>query len=490
LTKDEVPPAQRTNRILQNLAEENLELFLACFQKGHEALQHIALEVVTDIIVSHPSLLIQPLGAADTSESPTKGGAGPRHVKPVIKAYLKALTMFAKPSKEAPESLALKSALALSKLLLLSILPQPFVPDVLKTLILAFFNPETAVDPGFRQVLNYFLPVYCHSKRSNAMAVSSVIVPTVGKLIIVAEEALEEEEGQDWVGWATVAGMLADWTDGRRCIGKDGLPETSSAPAVNVVVGELIVQEPHVLLADAIVERVMAPGCGKEERKPLLSILSKLHIPPPYNPGRNSADFTSIPKVSEEAVLAYRSTLVELLAQVTCALDERAAPDATSRTALVRMQTQLTKMVGENEVVVQSVEDETEANTSPAEETKEEQPVDEAESNDTLLPEDAKPGHDYEFEDTEMPDAEGTIMPTDLLAELKEREPTMGTSPVQEESSDNQGEGEAVQEETTVQEVQPAPRRRGRPGRTSRLLASRKKKTDDSLVEELLDSEI
>ncbi|OCK82138.1 ARM repeat-containing protein, partial [Lepidopterella palustris CBS 459.81] len=41
----------------KNLASENLTLFLHCFTKGHEALQTIAIQIITDILITHPTLI-------------------------------------------------------------------------------------------------------------------------------------------------------------------------------------------------------------------------------------------------------------------------------------------------------------------------------------------------------------------------------------------------------------------------------------------------
>lgn len=196
------------------------------------------------MLITHPSLLAPPIPANGESEVTEQAPTVNPLLKPLTKSYLKALTLSA--------HLSLTSSVAISKLLLLHILPPQTTADVLKSLLLTFFNPETASNPGLRQVLSYFLPVYCHSRRENAAILARVIVPTIAKLVHVAEEAEEDEEGE-WVGWTTIVSMLADWTDSRKLVD------------VGKSVLEDVAQEPHVSLAEEILARVQ--NCTSKSRK-------------------------------------------------------------------------------------------------------------------------------------------------------------------------------------------------------------------------------
>jgi condensin complex subunit 3 len=151
--------------------------------------------------------------------------------------------------------LPLTACLGAAKLLLLGLLPTPCSTDILKALTLAYFSPATAENPALRQALSYFLPVFCHSRLSNAVLMSQIAVGVVGKLVTMREEADEEEE--EMVGWTVVAGMLAEWTDGRKVVGgelciKDPGERKDGA------------EEPHVVLATEILERALAAGCNSK----------------------------------------------------------------------------------------------------------------------------------------------------------------------------------------------------------------------------------
>src|SRR4051794_35676755 len=94
---------------IQNLATENLDLFLHCFTKGHEALQTIVIQIISDILTTHPSLL---------RPSPQTPDEPARFIKPVHKMYTRALKSF---SPEVQHT----GAVALSKLMLTGTISDP-----------------------------------------------------------------------------------------------------------------------------------------------------------------------------------------------------------------------------------------------------------------------------------------------------------------------------------------------------------------------------
>ncbi|EAQ89014.1 hypothetical protein CHGG_05633 [Chaetomium globosum CBS 148.51] len=126
----------------RSLAEENLTLFIHFFSKGHTELQITALHILTDILNVH--------GAQLLSSNPT-----------LLKVYIKALRSGAKH----PEVQA-AATVAASKLLLGRVVNDHDVSaELLKTLVIAYFEPASAGNQSVRQALNYFLPVFCYSRR-------------------------------------------------------------------------------------------------------------------------------------------------------------------------------------------------------------------------------------------------------------------------------------------------------------------------------------
>lgn len=258
----------------QNLAQENLTLFLHCFTKGHEALQTISLQIITDILATHPILLspIPPSTDQTTADATEPPQPQPNPLlRPLQKTFLKAL-------KSPSPAVQTTGTVALSKLLLLNVFrATEGVDELLRHMTILYFTPSTRQNPGMQQALSYFLPVYCHSKAANALRMARVAVGVVHALLGVAEEAEEEEE--EMVGLGVVGGCLIDWTDGRRIMNSGG-----------VVGGEEEGGEAHLLLAEELLEKVCIPGTlSKFFSLPLLCLLYSLlshsetsHIPSPF----------------------------------------------------------------------------------------------------------------------------------------------------------------------------------------------------------------
>lgn len=311
----------------KNLAQENLTLFLHCFSKGHEALQVIAIQIITDILTSHPSLLAIPTAAAviDDTEAKTELVENPL-IKPVHKMYSKSL-------RSPDNTVQSTGCVALSKLMLASTIRDA---DLLKQLVLAYFDPETQTNPSLRQALTYFLPVYCHSRRQNAEALAKIAVAVMHALAERAEDLDEEEE---MVGMGLVASQICDWTDPRKCVSNRVDVE------VKLEEGEL---DGHLVLAEELLEKCLTPGTGsklypfssvlwdkrkgltngitEEEKKVFLSMIGKIHI----------------------NLTAPTATLQGLLDLTSEALEAKVATDASSRNALTKLQTALQKVLAAN----------------------------------------------------------------------------------------------------------------------------------------------
>jgi condensin complex subunit 3 len=182
-------------------------------------LQTIALQIITDILVTHPSLLAEP--ANEEEENPL--------IKPILKAY----------------SRSIKSG-----------------------------------DPAV-QSLSYFLPVYCHSRAENATRMVTVACSVIAKLATIREAFLEEvadaeEEEDGMVKLSAVGNMLLDWTDPRKIF---GFAEATGGPGAAAASADGA-SETHYLFAETILERLVTSQVSKEEKKVLFSVLGRLHLPP------------------------------------------------------------------------------------------------------------------------------------------------------------------------------------------------------------------
>ncbi|KAI4106468.1 MAG: hypothetical protein L6R37_002159 [Teloschistes peruensis] len=290
------------------LAKENLSLFLHCFTKGHDALQVSALHVLCDILSTHPDLV-------------TADHVDPALKKSVYKIFSKGLK-----ASHTPEVQSVATA-ALCKLMLTSVIRDE---ELLKQLVILFFDPACKENAAITQALSYFLPVFSHSKRENMKAMAAIAAGVVHTQINLADELDEEEET---VGVNVVGNMLVDWTDPRKLV----IPGVASAgwdeaggKGVMGVDGEI-----HLSLADSLLERALGPGCSREERKVLLSMSSKIYVSP---------------NASTEKLQAVTDLFAE-------AIDAKIAPDATIRNGLNKVHQALSKALGEAGKVQPSMED-------------------------------------------------------------------------------------------------------------------------------------
>jgi len=213
---------------------------------------------------------------------------------------------FSKSLRSTDGAVQTNGCVALCKLMLVGALSNL---DLLKQLVLAYFEPETQGNPSLRQALTYFLPVYCHSRRQNAEAMAKI---TVGVIHNLSERANDLEEDEEMVGISLVVAQLCDWTDPRKCVPlADKSSENSSQDA-----------DSHVVLAEEVLEKILSPGCSKEERKHYMPILGKISI--------------------SESTPASLQSLATTLSE---ALESRVANGSVARNALNKLQGTVSKLL-------------------------------------------------------------------------------------------------------------------------------------------------
>ncbi|GAB7347036.1 hypothetical protein MBLNU459_g3180t1 [Dothideomycetes sp. NU459] len=381
----------------KNLAQENLTLFLHCFAKGHAALQTISLQIIADILTTHPSLLA-PLPAAGDADQTSLTNAG-AEASPLLKPVLKA---FAKSLKSADPDVQSTGAGALSKLMLSQLITDT---DLLKHLVIAFFDPETSGNASLRQALSYFLPVYCHSRVTNAERMTAVATGVIARLSTLREAFIEDEDVEegDMVTLGVVGGLLVDWTDPRKIVGNgDSHDKSSRLESGDVLMTSGSADMIHFVLAEQILERLVTSQTSKDERKVLFSMLGKLHL--------------TVQSPHPDLL----RTVLELVAE---AIETKTASDATSRNVLTKLQTGLLKSMhdiataerGGNETVVDDTAvpledvDNTLQSTTGAEEEEADDQIKREEEEVTM-----QLRRELETTRIEDPDAEGTRMDIDM----------------------------------------------------------------------------
>lgn len=210
----------------RSLAEENLTLFMHFFSKGHTALQITALRILTDILNVH--------GAQLLTSNPT-----------LLKIYIKAL----RSGSKAPEVQAV-ATVAVSKLLLGRVVTdRETSAELLRTLVIAYFEPASAGNQSVRQALNYFLPVFCYSRAENQDLMCAVALDALHALYNV-REGFEDDDADvedEMVSLSTIGACLVDWTDPRKCFSPGAAVEAEK----KVVSGDV-----HLDFAMNIIEKL------------------------------------------------------------------------------------------------------------------------------------------------------------------------------------------------------------------------------------------
>ncbi|KAI1654507.1 condensin subunit Cnd3 [Daldinia decipiens] len=276
------------------LAEENLTLFMHFFSKGHSALQITALQILTDILNVH--------GAQLLTANPT-----------LLKVYVRALRSGSKnPGVQGA------ATLAVSKLLLGRVVTDHDTSaELLKILIVAYFDPSTAGNQSVRQALNYFLPVFCYSRAENQELMGAVALDALHALYNV-REGLDDDDidvDDEMASLNTIGACLVDWTDPRKCYAP-GIPMDADKKNVN---GDV-----HLSLARDILDKLNS-NLSKEEKKAIASLLGKLYISPAS---------------SEDKIRA-------LYEDISTAVEENLVSDATSKNAIYKIHVSLGKIVNQ-----------------------------------------------------------------------------------------------------------------------------------------------
>jgi condensin complex subunit 3 len=212
-------------------------LFLHCFTKGHDALQVTAIHILADILTTHPSLL----SAQDTDTNLQKQ---------ILKIFSKGMKADYSPDVQSA------TTVALCKLMLTSVIQDV---DLLKQVVICYFDPATKENAAVRQALTYFLPVYCHSRRENMQRMSYVAGGVMHALVDMGDEL---DEGEEMVGISTVGNILVDWTDARKLVVQDEALvswDEAGRREVKAVKGDV-----HLDLAESLLEQAMNHGCSSK----------------------------------------------------------------------------------------------------------------------------------------------------------------------------------------------------------------------------------
>lgn len=195
--------------------------------------------------MAHPSLL----GATPPGATPSKIEDGTGDVSQAINPLLKPIyKMYSRSLKSVDADVQTTGAVSLSKLKLASSITDA---DLLKQIVLAYFDPDTQSNPSLRQALSYFIPVYCHSRKVNSERMARIAVSVVHSM---AERVNDLDEEEEIVGLNVVIAQLADWTDPRKLVNLNSAIDDKDDQEASA----------HVVLAEQILEKVLTPGCSRK----------------------------------------------------------------------------------------------------------------------------------------------------------------------------------------------------------------------------------
>ncbi|KAF9126426.1 hypothetical protein BGW39_006620 [Mortierella sp. 14UC] len=176
----------------RNLAQDNMDLFLTCVfaENATTHLHVLSLKIVFDLILTFG---LAPMSTQITEE----------RIKTDLKKTLES---------EEPEVQAI-AVEGISKLMLTKVLKDA---EILRTLIVLYFDPKTAKNNHLRQCLSYFLQVYFHSAYDNQVMLSEMAVPIMVQLIEMQQEAKDEMPTP-----VNMAQQLLEWCDPHRGLEAD-----------------------------------------------------------------------------------------------------------------------------------------------------------------------------------------------------------------------------------------------------------------------------
>ncbi|TGZ85197.1 ARM repeat-containing protein [Ascodesmis nigricans] len=284
----------------RQLAEDNLPVFAHCFNHGHETLQTEALHIIADILLVHGGSILESEGSKYEQRT-------------LYRMLAKAIK-----SEDIEESVQSTATEVVCKLMLARIIKDE---DLLKVLVIAYFDPATAGNQALRQTLSYFLPVYCHSASENAEMMATIAVAVIHNLLTTR---LDADEPDEMVPMSTVISHLVDWTDPRKTV----VPNQAARSRAPMKMAEQVVApSTHTHLAAQILTRILTPSCAKEERKLLVSMLGKCWIP-------------------RDADLEVLKEVLELVGE---AVEGKVVTDVTGKNVLAKVEATVGTWVAERE---------------------------------------------------------------------------------------------------------------------------------------------
>ncbi|KAG0021693.1 hypothetical protein BGZ81_008818 [Podila clonocystis] len=231
----------------QNLAQSNMELFLTCIfaDQASDQLHELSLKIVFDLLLT--------FGMTAMSEQTTE------------KVIIDNLTTSLEGEQPVLQAIA---AEGLCKLMLTRMLKNP---EVLKSLIILYFDPKTSENYHLRQCLSYFMQVYFHSSHDNQGMLSDIFVPIIVTLIKTYNRT---DRSAEMPAPVVIAQQMLEWCEPRRVLGADA----DKGPVVNNGIDFGLSAKIGIELVKAMFRQPDEKEEDTAVRKFLPSILFKMRI--------------------------------------------------------------------------------------------------------------------------------------------------------------------------------------------------------------------
>ncbi|KAG5437937.1 hypothetical protein PCANB_000283 [Pneumocystis canis] len=212
------------------------------FVKGHDSLQIEALKIITDIFISYKYDVFDESSINLNSIQ----------------------TLFEKTLQNSSNmDITAVAVEGIVKLMLISFFDDP---KLLKILIILYFHPQTAPNLHLRQILTYFIPVYCYSLPKNQSYLQKIFVPTLHKLLQIFNDLDDDFES---ISFSQITVQMMDWIDPKKLVNSYTSKNQTDHNETN--------KDLHLYLAKDICIQI-SESYNKEEKRILCSLLNKLQI--------------------------------------------------------------------------------------------------------------------------------------------------------------------------------------------------------------------
>ncbi|CAB5130028.1 unnamed protein product [Rhizophagus irregularis] len=219
----------------QRLTDDKFGLFIYCAGLTNPELQNKALMVIFDIVMmySYP-FVVENIRQGD-------------QILELLCACL---------HNENPVVLA-TTVEGIAKLMLSQMI---YDKNILKELVILYFDVETATNTRLRQCLSYFFPVYCHSSVENQRLMLQIFVPSLVNLM----DEYRQLKNKEMIPPLQIAQQLIDWADPSKVVKSEQNEE-------------IIEYGAHADIAIDIIKELFRET-NKELRKIYCLVLNKLNI--------------------------------------------------------------------------------------------------------------------------------------------------------------------------------------------------------------------